>query len=109
MSDIRPLGSEKLQGMNKIQRILEIARFKEVTPNHIKEDNNSEYKLTLADGNEYQIVKEKVGYVIKKTVSESVADYVEPMKNRKHYPSYSQALKRLNLMAKEMNTLFENK
>ena len=30
------------------------------------------------------------------------------MKNRKYYSSYSQALKRLNLMAKEMNTLFEN-
>jgi hypothetical protein len=30
------------------------------------------------------------------------------MKQRKYYSSYSQALKRLNLMTKEINTLFEN-
>jgi hypothetical protein len=33
---------------------------------------------------------------------------MEPMKNRKYYSSYSQAFKRLNLIAKEVNTLFEN-
>jgi hypothetical protein len=55
----------------------------------------------------YHIVKEKVGYIIKKSVNESL-DYTEPMKNRKYYSSYSQALKRLNLLAKEMNSLHEN-
>jgi len=30
MSDLRPLGSERLQGDEKIRRILEIARYKEV-------------------------------------------------------------------------------
>jgi len=108
MGDLQPLGSEKLQGMDKINRILEIARFKENTPSTVNETSRNEYKLTLADGNEYQIVKEKVGYIIKKTLSESTTDYIEPMKNRKYYPSYSQALKRLNLMAKEMNSLHEN-
>ena len=108
MGDLQPLGSEKLQGMDKINRILEIARFKENTPSPVNETSRNEYKLTLADGNEYQIVKEKVGYIIKKTLSESTTDYIEPMKNRKYYSSYSQALKRLNLMAKEMNTLHEN-
>ena len=29
MSGIRPIGSEKLQGMDKIKRIMEIARFNE--------------------------------------------------------------------------------
>lgn len=108
MGDLQPLGSEKLQGMDKINRILEIARFKENTPLPVNETSRNEYKLTLADGNEYQIVREKVGYIIKKTLSESTTDYIEPMKNRKYYPSYSQALKRLNLMAKEMNSLHEN-
>jgi len=108
MGDLQPLGSEKLQGMDKINRILEIARFKENTPSPVNETSRNEYKLTLADGNEYQIVREKVGYIIKKTLSESITDYIEPMKNRKYYPSYSQALKRLNLMAKEMNSLHEN-
>ena len=30
MADLRPLGSEKLQGMDKISRIMEIARYGEV-------------------------------------------------------------------------------
>jgi hypothetical protein len=109
MADLQPLGSEKLQGMDKINRILEIARFKESSPNPVNETSRNEYNLTLADGNEYKIVKEKTGYIIKKTISEGTTDYIEPMKNRKYYPSYSQALKRLNLMAKETNTLYENK
>jgi hypothetical protein len=109
MADLQPLGSEKLQGMDKIKRILEISRFKENSPNPVNETSRNEYNLTLADGNEYKIVKEKSGYIIKKTISEGTTDYIEPMKNRKYYPSYSQALKRLNLMAKETNTIHENK
>jgi len=109
MADLQPLGSEKLQGMEKIQRILEIARFRENQPSVVNETSRNEYNITLVDGNEYQIVKEKSGYIIKKTISESETDYIEPMKNRKYYPSYSQALKRLNLMIKENNSLNNNK
>lgn len=108
MSDLRPLGSEKLQGNDKLQRILELSRWNENKPNPVNEVSNSEYKITLSDGNQYEIVKEKVGYIIKKTISEGVSEYMEPMKNRKYFSSYSQALKKLNLMAKEYNTLFEN-
>jgi len=108
MGDLKPLGSEKLQGMDKIKRMLEISKFKENIPQPINETSKDQYRITLADGNEYQIVREKAGYIIKKTISESVAEYIDPIKHRKYYPSYSQALKRLNLMAKETNTLFEN-
>jgi hypothetical protein len=108
MADLQPLGSEKLQGMDKLKRIMEIARFREATPNSINETSKSEYSLTLADGNEYQIVREKSGYIIKQSISESVTDYIAPMQDRKYYKSYSQALNRLNLMAKEMNTQFSN-
>jgi hypothetical protein len=59
----------------------------------------------LADGNQYEIVKERQGYIIKKTISESETDYIEPMKNRKYYSSYSQAFKRLNLVAGELNRI----
>jgi hypothetical protein len=62
----------------------------------------------LADGNKYEIVKERQGYIIKKTISESESEYIEPMKNRKYYTSYSQAFKRLNLVAGELNRLNEN-
>jgi hypothetical protein len=108
MSTLKPIGSEKLQGQDKIKRIMEIARFKEVTPNPLNETAKSEYKINLADGNNYQIVKERQGYIIKKTISESETDYIEPMKNRKYYSSYSQAFKRLNLLAGELNRLNEN-
>jgi hypothetical protein len=62
----------------------------------------------LADGATYQINKEKTGYVIKKSINEGTFDYIEPMKNRSHYSSYSQAFKRLNLIAKEVNKLTGN-
>ena len=105
MGKLRPIGSEKLEGMEKINRIIEISRYKENTPNSVNENKSIEYNITLSDGNNYQIEKEKNGYVIKKTISESknVYDYLEPMKNRKYYSSYSQAFKRLNLIAKEVN------
>lgn len=108
MADLKPIGSEKLQGQDKIKRIMEIARFNETAPSNINETAKSEYNRTLADGNTYEIVKERQGYIIKKTISESEADYIEPMKNRKYYSSYSQALKRLNLVAGELNRVNEN-
>jgi len=104
MGNLKPIGSEKLQGMDKINRILEIARYKENKPNPINEDKSVEYRKTLSDNNNYQIVKEKNGYVITKAINESEFEYIEPMKNRKYYSSYSQAMKRLNLIAKEVNT-----
>ena len=108
MGKLKPVGSEKLEGMDKIGRIMEIAKYKEHIPQPINEDSSNEYKITLADGLNYEIVKEKNGYVIKKTLKEGTTEYVEPMKNRKFYSSYSQAFKRLNLMAKEVNTLTGN-
>ena len=108
MSGLRPIGSEKLTGQDKLNRIMEIARFKEVAPKTINENASTEYSISLADGNNYQIVRERQGYIIKKTISESETDYIEPMKNRKHYGSYSAALKRLNLIAGEVNRLTEN-
>jgi len=108
MADLKPIGSEKLTGQDKLNRIMEIARFKEATTKTINENVTSEYSISLADGNNYQIVRERQGYIIKKTISESETDYIEPMKNRKYYSSYSQALKRLNLVAGELNRLNEN-
>ena len=108
MADLKPIGSEKLTGQDKINRIMEIARFNEMIPQTINETAKSEYSVSLADGNNYQIVKERQGYIIKKTISESDTDYIEPMKNRKYYSSYSQAFKRLNLLAGELNRINEN-
>ena len=98
MGGLKPIGSEKLDGMDKIRRIMEIARYKENIPKPINEDKSSEYKLSLSDGNTYEIIKERQGYIIKTGVNESNMDYSDPMKNRKYYRSYSEAMKKLNLM-----------
>ena len=37
MGDLKPLGSEKLQGMDKIKRILEIAKYNETPKQNINE------------------------------------------------------------------------
>lgn len=108
MADLKPIGSEKLTGQEKIKRIMEIARFKEAIPNTINETSRSEYSIGLADGNSYEIVKERQGYIIKKVMTEGQTEYIEPMKNRKYFSSYSQAFKRLNLLAGELNRLNEN-
>jgi hypothetical protein len=108
MGNLRPIGSEKLEGSEKLKRIMEIARYNEVTPNPINENSSVEYSIKLSDGATYQINKEKTGYVIKKSINEGSFDYIEPMKNRNHYSSYSQAFKRLNLIAKEVNKLVGN-
>lgn len=107
MGGLKPIGSEKLEGMDKLRRIMQIARYNETTPQAVNETAKSEYKVELADGNSYEIIRERQGYIIKQTINES-NDYIEPIQNRKYFSSYSQALKKMNLMAKEFNALYEN-
>lgn len=108
MGGLKPIGSEKLEGMDKIKRIMEIARYNENIPQAVNETKSTEYSVDMADGKTYRIEKERQGYIIKMSINESESDYIEPMQSRKYYSSYSQALKRLNLMAKEINVLHEN-
>jgi hypothetical protein len=108
MGGLKPIGSEKLGGMDKIRRIMEIANYNHSLPNKDIVLKSTEYRLPLADGNSYEIVKERQGYIIKRNITESYSDYIEPMKNRRYYRSYSEALKKFNLMAKEFNTLYNN-
>jgi hypothetical protein len=103
MAKLKPIGSEKLEGVDKLKRIMEIATYK--TPSTSVNEGNSEYSINLADGMDYHIVKEKQGYIIKKGINESSLDYMEPMKNRKYFSSYAQALRKLNLVIKENNEL----
>ena len=75
MGGLRPIGSEKLEGMDKIRRIMEIARYNESIPQPV---NGLE------------------------------GEYIEPIQNRKYFPSYAQALKKLNLVAKDFNQMYGN-
>jgi hypothetical protein len=108
MGDIKPLGSEKLQGMDKINRILQIAKYKETDKQNVNENSSLDYTIQLADGYTYGIVKERLGYVIKKGLNESLLDYSGPMQQRKYFRSYSEAMKKLNLTAAELNRIHEN-
>jgi len=108
MGDLKPLGSEKLQGMDKINRILQIAKYKETDKQNVNENSSLDYTIQLADGYTYGIVKERLGYVIKKGLNESLLDYSGPMQQRKYFRSYSEAMKKLNLTAAELNRIHEN-
>ena len=86
--------------------MIEISTYNLNKPSPINETTSNSYSKRLVDGNIYHIVKEKSGYVIKKGLNENIAEYIEPLKNRKFYSSYSQAFKRLNLIVKELNENF---
>jgi hypothetical protein len=103
MGDLRPLGSEKLEGADKLRRIMEIAKYNEVPKQEVNDLSTTNYTIRLADGNLYGIVKEKSGYIIKKGLNESDLEYSEPMRNRKYYRSYADAMKKLNLVVSEVN------
>jgi len=108
MADLRPIGSEKLQGSDKLRRIMEIATYNEAPKVETNNLSTTDYTIQLSDGNVYGIVKERQGYIIKKGINESELDYSEPMKNRKYYRSYSEAMKKLNLIVAETNRITGN-
>jgi hypothetical protein len=108
MADLRPIGSEKLQGVDKLRRIMEIATYNETPKSETNNLSTTNYTIQLTDGNFYGIVKERQGYIIKKGLNESELDYADPMKNRKYYRSYSEAMKKLNLIVAETNRITGN-
>jgi hypothetical protein len=100
MSDLKPLGSERLQGDEKLKRIMEIANYGRTPKQTINESSNVEYIKESTNGT-YGIVKEKDGYYVKKGLNESSLDYIGGifMKNKNKFSSYSEALKRLELIS----------
>lgn len=97
MADLNPLGSEKLQGDAKLQRILELAYY-----NNNKKTSSSKAELVKESktGGVYGIVKEKDGYYVKRGLNESSLDYIGGifMKNKNKFSSYAEAFKRLDLI-----------
>ena len=82
---------------------MEIARYNETPKQNINNLQTTNYTVQLSDGFTYGIVKEKSGYIIKKGINESSLGYSEPMQQRKYFKSYSEAIKKLNLSAVEIN------
>jgi hypothetical protein len=111
MSKIKPIGSEKLQGIEKLQRIMEIARYKEAIPNSINETSSIDYRITLADGNTYEIVKERLGYIIKKQINESEDNLINIYKQQSEEVrllSYKLLIESLNEKYKGLDTNQKN-
>ena len=103
---MKPIGSEKLTGEAKIQRIKEIALYG-TKKNDINE-SKTEFSKVAVDGNTYAVVREKDGYYVKVGLNESSLDYVDGMlnKNKNKFRSFSGALKKINLMLKPLNEEF---
>jgi hypothetical protein len=87
---------------------MEIATYNETPKSELNNLSTTNYTIQLTDGNFYGIVKERQGYIIKKGLNESDLDYSDPMKNRKYYRSYSEAMKKLNLIVAETNRITGN-
>jgi hypothetical protein len=104
MGDLKPIGSEKLQGDEKIRRILELAYYNQKSSNS-KQPKVAELVKESSNG-VYGIVREKDGYYVKKGLNEQTLDYIGGlfMKNKNRFTSYAEALKRLELLnSQELN------
>ena len=104
MADLKPLGSEKLNGDDKLRRILELNYYgndkKSSTPNQ-SPVSKTEYLSESVSGFRFGIVREKDGYYVKKGLNENSLDYIGGlfMKNKNRFNSYAEALKRLELLS----------
>ena len=99
MADLKPLGSEKLNGDDKLKRILELTYFKN-NNNKSNSSNKTELVKESKNGGVYGVVKEKDGYYVKRGLNESSLDYIGGMfmKNKNKFSSYAEAFKRLELL-----------
>lgn len=98
MADLKPLGSEKLRGDEKIQRILQLTYYG--NESHYPKKDPSSTIVESKSGGVYGIIKEKDGYYVKRGINESKLDYIGGMfmKNKNRFRSYAEALKRLELL-----------
>ena len=105
MGTLKPIGSEKLKGDDKIKRIIEIAQYGNVEKNNDYHVQTTSFTKKGADGNLYAIIQERDGYYLKTGINESKLDYVSGFMNKKkdRFKSYSSALKRMNLIFKPLN------
>jgi hypothetical protein len=105
MGDLKPIGSEKLNGDAKMKRILELTYYKQ---NTIKENTKSVHAELIKETTNgvYGIVREKDAYYVKRGLNEASLDYIGGlfMKNKNRFSSYAEALKRLELInSQELN------
>jgi hypothetical protein len=107
---MRPIGSEKIKDNDqKLARLLEIAGISKgsikesVTPTYGR-PSDVLHEATASDGTEYAIVQEQKNVYIK-VKKNNLYEYMTGVQNiHEHsYKTYSDALKHLNIMFKEIN------
>ena len=100
MGELKPVGSEKLQGDAKVKRILELTYYQSSSDSRKSTEIVKESKTGV-----YGIVKEKDGYYVKKGLTESSLDYIGGlfMKNKNKFPSYGEAFKKLEFLVEQEN------
>lgn len=109
MGEIKRVGSEKLDGPKKLERILELT-YKGLNQPSSKINENFDVLETRNVNNEvYGLVKENDGYYVKKGLNESSLEYIGGlfMKNKNRYDSYAEGVKRLDFLVGQ--TLSEQK
>ena len=99
MGELKPLGSEKLNGDEKLKRILELTYYNQ--PKKTATNNKTEIVKESFKGGVYGIVKEKDGYYVKHGLNENSLDYIGGMfmKNKNRFSSYAESLKRMELIS----------
>jgi hypothetical protein len=109
MGEIKRVGSEKLDGPKKLERILELT-YKGLNQPSSKINENFDVIETREVNNEiYGLVKEQDGYYVKKGLNESSLEYIGGlfMKNKNKFDSYAEGMKRLDFLVGQ--TLAEQK
>ena len=99
MGELKPLGSEKLSGDDKLKRILELTYYQTEVNTGIPAETIKESKNCAV----YGIVKEKDGYYVKKGLNEQSLDYIGGlfMKNKNKFSSYAQAYKKREFLIEQ--------
>lgn len=107
---MKPVGSETLQGKDKLKRILELAGVKEKIVEHKLVNKDIEFIKKAPNNRVYAIIRENHAYFIKSTDKETGIKtedfkYVGGVKHdtKYKYRSYSDALKYLNLIFESLN------
>jgi hypothetical protein len=110
MGRLKPIGSEKLKGDDKIKRIIEIAQYRNVEKNNEYHTSTKSFSKKGADGRMYAIVQERDGYYVKSGINESKLDYINGLQNKRkdRFKSYGAALKRMNLIFKPLNEQYND-
>jgi len=102
MGELKPIGSEKLKGDEKIQRILELTYYQSNDSLNESKGNSIEATKNGKTGI-YGIEKEKDGYYVKKGLNENSLDYIGGlfMKNKNRFPSFNEALKKMEFLVEQ--------